>query len=78
LQHFAAEEAGWDYKIIKAFDINTTANEVILILKLPLKHMGSITYIRQIWVQVYAFNHGKSVIAQVSTCGLQAPYNTLN
>ncbi|KAI8580821.1 hypothetical protein K450DRAFT_234749 [Umbelopsis ramanniana AG] len=38
--HFAAEEAGWDYKIIKAFDINTTANEV------------------------YAFNHGKSVIAQ--------------
>lgn len=29
LQHFAAEEAGWDYKIIKAFDINTTANEVI-------------------------------------------------
>ncbi|KAH8548625.1 S-adenosyl-L-methionine-dependent methyltransferase [Umbelopsis sp. PMI_123] len=38
--HFAAEEAGWDYKIIKAFDINTTANEV------------------------YAFNHGKSFIAQ--------------
>jgi len=38
--HFAAEQAGWDYKILRAFDINTTANEV------------------------YAFNHGKALVAQ--------------